>query len=77
LLRAAQQLQLLVQEYPNDSEAHRVLGYVCLQLGQYDRAVMESKQALQLEPDNNVSAANLIEAYISLNKFDEAQDVTQ
>jgi len=61
------------REYPNDSSAYGNLGFICINLGDYDKAVKATREALRTSGDNSIWSANLITAYISLGRVDEAK----
>ena len=73
LEKAVQQYELWIQEYPRDDEAYNDLAVIYELLGQREKATGEYQQALALDPDNGVTAANLAQNYISLNRLDEAK----
>ena len=70
--KADQQYRLEIQTYPHDHVAHLNLGVNYSTLGQYDAAVAELSQYLQLEPDEAHGYANLGAAYLSLGRLDQA-----
>jgi eukaryotic-like serine/threonine-protein kinase len=65
--------ELWAQEYPRSESAHINLGATYFELGQYEAAVTEYLKATELVPDDGVNYANLIGAYVALNRFDEAK----
>jgi serine/threonine protein kinase/Flp pilus assembly protein TadD len=70
--KADQQYRLEIQTYPHDHVAHLNLGVNYSTLGQYDAAVAELGQYLQLEPDEAHGYANLAAAYMALGRFEQA-----
>jgi tetratricopeptide (TPR) repeat protein len=75
LEKAEQTYDLWQQTYPRDPVPRVNLGVVFGQIGNYKEALLEFREALRLEPDNEVNYANLGSVYIFLNRLDEADDV--
>ncbi len=71
--KAVQQYELWIQEYPRDNEAYNDLAVVYDSLGRREKATAGYQHALDLDPDNGVTAANLADDYIALNRLDEAK----
>ncbi|HXM93567.1 MAG TPA: protein kinase [Candidatus Dormibacteraeota bacterium] len=71
--RAVQVFALWAQTYPRDDVALSDLGNEHLYLGRYDLSVSETLAALHLNPDNGVTHSNLGQAYLALNRLDEAK----
>lgn len=71
--KANQQYRLEIQTYPHDHVAHLNLGVNYSTLGQYDAAVAELGQYLQLEPDEAHGYANLGAAYLALDRIEQAE----
>ena len=71
--KAVQQYELWIQEYPRDDEAYNDLAVIYGLLGQHEKAMGGYQRALALDPDNGVTAANLAQEYIALNRLDEAK----
>ncbi|QQS46547.1 MAG: protein kinase [Acidobacteriota bacterium] len=67
-------LELLTQTWPNDVIARRNLGSRYNSLGQYDKAIVELKEAIRLNPDYGSPYRNLANAYMRLSRIDEARD---
>jgi len=61
------------QTYPRDNGAPNDLGNVLFQLGQYDRALDQEREAVRLDPAGGIHRGNLFVAYLYLNRLDEAQ----
>ena len=64
-----------MQTYPEDPEAHHFLGANYIWLGQFDKALFEIPIALKKEPTDLNGQENLGLAYLSLNRFADAQTV--
>jgi serine/threonine protein kinase/tetratricopeptide (TPR) repeat protein len=73
LEKEAQTYVLWMQSYPRDFIPHTNLGDNSKTLGQYDKAVTETKEALRLEPNNLTEHTNLGLDLLALNRFDEAK----
>jgi eukaryotic-like serine/threonine-protein kinase len=77
LEKARQIYELWQQTYPRESVAPNNLGQIYLSLGQYDKAFSESHDAWRLAPDDGLSISNLVQAYIRLNRIDEARSLAE
>jgi eukaryotic-like serine/threonine-protein kinase len=75
LEKEAQTYVLWMQSYPRDAIPHTNLGDNSKTLGQYDKAVTETQQAIGLEPGNLYEHTNLAMDLIALNRFPEARAV--
>ena len=73
LEKADQICELWAQAYPRDDYPHNLLGVNYEFLGQYEKAVAETLEAIRLNPDAAVLYSNLMEDYAALNRFDEAK----
>lgn len=73
--KAAEQLQLLIQEHPHHGLAHLQLGAAYIGLGQWEKAVIESREAVDLLPEEMIGYAQLGYSYRALGRMDEAQAV--
>jgi pentatricopeptide repeat protein len=58
--------------YPRDFVPHLRLNAYYRFIGQFEKAVSEGRQALDLAPDNAACAYALMIAYVRLNRFDDA-----
>jgi eukaryotic-like serine/threonine-protein kinase len=77
LEKAAQTYQEWVQKYARDFRAHSNFGNVFAELGEYGRAAEEQREALRLFPDSVGPYANLANALLALQQFDEALQTVQ
>jgi tetratricopeptide (TPR) repeat protein len=75
LEKAAQGAELWQQIYPNDHLPHLVLGFISADLGHWEKALEEFREALRLEPNRVDNYMNLGIAYTALNRLDEAEAV--
>jgi eukaryotic-like serine/threonine-protein kinase len=73
--KEAQTYELWKANYPRDSVPHSNLGANYVALGQYEKALAESQEALRLEPDDITSYGNLSGIYLSLQRLGEAESV--
>jgi serine/threonine protein kinase/tetratricopeptide (TPR) repeat protein len=71
--KEAQAYDLWEANYPRDSVPHANLGANYANMGQYDKALAEFQEALELAPDNVSSYENLAFANINLNRLEEAK----
>jgi eukaryotic-like serine/threonine-protein kinase len=73
LEKAEQTCKLWMQAYPRAEMPHIYLsGAIYPALGRYDEVVSEAREAIRLKPDYPVTYAMLMDGYIALNRFDEA-----
>jgi eukaryotic-like serine/threonine-protein kinase len=75
--KAAQTYQEWILSYPRDYRAHLDLGAVYVSQGQYERATESYRQSLRLAPDSVGSYEDLVNSLLSLQRFDEARQITQ
>ena len=74
LQKAIEGYQLWSKSYPRDDTPHLNLGVIYQQLGQYDKAVFETKEALRLKP-RTTGYGNLAFDYIALDRLDDAENL--
>jgi serine/threonine protein kinase/tetratricopeptide (TPR) repeat protein len=75
LEKAAQTCELWQQVYPRDDVPHRWLGIISAALGNREKALEEWREALRLDPNVVPNYINLGDAYMALNRLDEAKAV--
>ncbi len=75
LEKAAQVYETWQQTYPRDFWPYVGLGFIFTQLGNWENALDEARQAVRLEPNTEYNYANLGSAYVGLNRLDEAEAV--
>ena len=73
--KAAQTFQETIENYPRVSTAYNNLGGVYSDLGQYEKAVEVTRQAMRLAPDRISSYGNLANYTLALQRFDETRQV--
>jgi len=60
-------------DYPGDYVPHGNLGVNYITLGQYEKAVEETRASLQIKPNSAAAYANLIGAYCALSRLEDAK----
>jgi len=73
LEKEAQTYELWIQSYPRDASPHSNLGANSNSLGQYEKAVAETQEALRLEQNTVVVESNLGQNFLALNRPDDAK----
>ena len=71
--RAQQVFEVWTQTYPRDWVPRHELGSVYCELGQYDKALPEFREALQLYPESGLIHDSLVLTYTGLNRLEEAR----
>ena len=75
--KTADALEVWKRTYPRDWEPHNLLAARYNLTGPFDKAVEEANEAVRLGPKEAKAHANLGNAFIGLNRFDEAKQVLQ
>jgi serine/threonine protein kinase/tetratricopeptide (TPR) repeat protein len=71
--KAQQTCELWMQAYPRSEMPHTYLsGGIYPAMGRYDGVISEASEAIRLKPDSPVPYVFLMDGYIALNRFDEA-----
>jgi len=73
--KAAQTYELWKQTYPRDASPYLDLGFIYTALGNLEKGLEESLEALRLQTDAAVNYGNVGNAYTNLNRLDEAEAV--
>jgi eukaryotic-like serine/threonine-protein kinase len=73
LEKEAQTYILWVQSYPRDPIPLTNLGANSSILGQWQKAVQETQDALRLDPNDVIAYGNLAEGFLAVNRLDEAK----
>lgn len=61
--------------YPRAYVPHGNLGWIYNTVGQYEKSAAETKESLNLEPDDSGSYGNLADDYLALNRLEDAKQV--
>ncbi|MBA2260190.1 MAG: protein kinase, partial [Acidobacteria bacterium] len=70
-------LELWKRTYPLDFVPHNNLALQYNNLGQYEKAVEEAREAIGLNPNAAPAYSNLATAFVGLNRIDEAKEVIE
>lgn len=73
ILKAVEVLKTWARTYPNDYIPHNNLANNHSFLGQREDALRESMEASRLDPANSTARGNVVDSFISLNRFEEAK----
>jgi tetratricopeptide (TPR) repeat protein len=73
LEKARQAYELWAQTYRRDYVPPGNLGVIYNAFGQYDEALRELRESLRLNPESGLAYANLVNAYLPLNRLKEAR----
>src|SRR6185503_8134313 len=65
------------RNYPREARGPGNLGNLYSSIGQFDKAVAATSEALRLNPNTAIWPGNLAEALLGLNRFAEAKDVCE
>ena len=66
-------LELYKQTYPRDSIPYNNLANIYCQLGQFENCLDNARQSVDLDPGSLSGYANVANAYVGLNRLDEAK----
>jgi len=75
LEKEAQTYELWIQSYPRDMVPHGNLGANFGELGQWDKGIAETEEAMRLEPNAVVSYPNLASFYMARGQLQDAKAV--
>jgi tetratricopeptide (TPR) repeat protein len=75
LEKAAQTYELWQQTYPRNEVPYQNLGAISLFLGNYEKGANEFRESLRMSPSVVANYSNLGDAYMCLNRLDDAQAV--
>jgi tetratricopeptide (TPR) repeat protein len=75
--KAADALEVWKRTYPRDWEPHNLLAARYTLTGPFEKAVEEANEAVRLNAKEAKAHANLGNAFIGLNRFDEGRQVLQ
>jgi tetratricopeptide (TPR) repeat protein len=68
-------LELWKRTYPRDVVPRNNLALQYNDLGEYEKAVVEAREAIRLNPNAAPPHSNLARGFLGLNRFDEAKEV--
>jgi serine/threonine protein kinase/tetratricopeptide (TPR) repeat protein len=68
-------LELWKITYPRAAPPHNNLAYKYNELGQFDKALEEAREAIRLNPNSASGYSLLAGAFVGLNRFDEAKEI--
>jgi eukaryotic-like serine/threonine-protein kinase len=71
--KARKSCELYAQTYPRVWAPHDLLAGIWDNLGQFERAATEYREALRLNPANGLDYSDLVGSYLALNRVSEAQ----
>ena len=66
-----------VQTYPRDTTPRDNLALRYQAIGQVEKALASSAEAMRIDPKDSYAVQNLADAYLRLNRFDEAKSVAE
>ena len=69
--------ELLRQTYPRDHWLYGILAGIYSDLGNFEKALEEAREAVRLEPNSGDNLGSLCFVYIDLNRLDEAEAVVK
>jgi eukaryotic-like serine/threonine-protein kinase len=75
LEKARQSLELWAQTYPRELVARNDLGANYGTLGQYEKAIAATEEAMRLDPDSALAVTNLFASYLEMNRFEDARSL--
>jgi tetratricopeptide (TPR) repeat protein len=75
LEKSAETYELWQQSYPRDFAPYINLGVGYTWLGEYEKSMAQTKEALRLEPNNVLAYTNLAALYIKLGRLNEAKSI--
>jgi serine/threonine protein kinase/tetratricopeptide (TPR) repeat protein len=70
---ARKSYELWAQTYPRDSSPSNNLAVIYNNLGDYANTLARAQQTLKMNPGSGTSYSNLVTAYLSVNRLDEAR----
>ena len=74
LEKANQSYSQWLLDYPGEDVAHGNLALNYMYLGQYERAIEETRASLRLTPNSVAGFTNLVGSYLALNRFEDAKN---
>ena len=77
LTQAMQQYEHWAQVYPRDDRPVGNLGLLYGYIGQHEKAVVQAREALRLQPESGLRYANLVQGYVHVGRLPEAQSAVE
>ena len=77
LEKAREAYELWAQTYPRDALPPGSVGAIYIGLGQYDRALEKTREALHLDRGSGANYASLVGCFLLLNRLDDARATAQ
>jgi tetratricopeptide (TPR) repeat protein len=77
LEKARQAYELWAQTYPRDTLVPGSVGAIYIGLGQYDKALEKTREALQLDRGSAANYASLVGCFVLLNRLEDARTWAQ
>jgi eukaryotic-like serine/threonine-protein kinase len=77
LEKARQVYELWQETYPRAALPRGNLGSVYAEMGQYEKAIAEEREAIRLNPEGAADYAGVVDHYVCLNRLNEARSVAE
>jgi len=77
LEKARRVLELWAQTYPRELLARNDLGTNYGTLGQYEKGLKATEEAMQLDPGSALATVNLFAAYVEMDRFEDARSLVE
>jgi eukaryotic-like serine/threonine-protein kinase len=77
LEKARQALELWAQTYPRELTARNDLGANYGTLGQYEKCLAATEEAMRLDPGSALAVTNVFAAYMEMNRFEDARSLAE
>ncbi len=77
LEKARETFELEVRTYPRNRHARNLLGLTLNQLGEYEKAAEQFREAIKIDPNFPIQYSNLAWTYLGMNQADEAKAVLE
>src|SRR4029077_11378633 len=74
---ARETYELWAQTYPRDASPITNLGVIYGTLGDSDKSLAAAQESFKLNPGSGIAYSNLVDAYSSVNRLDEARATAQ
>jgi DNA-binding winged helix-turn-helix (wHTH) protein/predicted Zn-dependent protease len=77
LIKASEVYETWAATYPNDEAPRTNLAAIYSEMGKFDRSLQFAREAVDLSAHDGQTYANLVNAYVTLNKPDEANAIAR